>query len=232
MSNYQSSFRLYFECRASVYALNVRFSLINVSTLIRQPKTNCQSSPSRALPLILTLLHRLLESLPRSIVMADSGIACANAINIPLERSLYVGNILSGILYGENSLQPSNRLFLHILHVWRQDWKFPHSLPLYITSPIVLMIIVKAKYSISYMVESCSHLLPSTWLWVACGANTCGSTTATILAVRSDILWCQKRRGTMSAEWQQGPQRAFSETDSSYVPCPFKALLKWTGWCD
>jgi hypothetical protein len=38
--------------------------------------------------------------------MADSGVACATPIDIPLERSLYVGNMLSGILFGEiSSLQ-------------------------------------------------------------------------------------------------------------------------------
>jgi len=35
--------------------------------------------------------------------MADSGVACTTPIDIPLERSLYVGNMLSGILFGETS---------------------------------------------------------------------------------------------------------------------------------
>jgi hypothetical protein len=35
--------------------------------------------------------------------MADSGIVCTTPIDIPLERSLYVGNMLSGILLGEAS---------------------------------------------------------------------------------------------------------------------------------
>jgi hypothetical protein len=35
--------------------------------------------------------------------MADSGVACTSPINIPLERSLYVGNMFSGILLGETS---------------------------------------------------------------------------------------------------------------------------------
>jgi hypothetical protein len=38
--------------------------------------------------------------------MADSSVACTTPINIPLERSLYVGNMFSGILLGEiSSLQ-------------------------------------------------------------------------------------------------------------------------------
>jgi hypothetical protein len=39
--------------------------------------------------------------------MADSGIACTTTIDIPLERSLYVGNMLSGVLFGETSSLPT-----------------------------------------------------------------------------------------------------------------------------
>jgi hypothetical protein len=38
--------------------------------------------------------------------MADLGVACTTPIDIPLERSLYVGSMLSGIIFGESgSLQ-------------------------------------------------------------------------------------------------------------------------------
>jgi len=33
--------------------------------------------------------------------MADTDVSFRTPINIPLERSLYVGNMLRGILYGE-----------------------------------------------------------------------------------------------------------------------------------
>ena len=35
--------------------------------------------------------------------MADSGIACTTPIDVSLERSLYVGNMISGIIFGETS---------------------------------------------------------------------------------------------------------------------------------
>jgi hypothetical protein len=38
--------------------------------------------------------------------MADLGVACTTPIDIPMERSIYVGSMLSGILFGESgSLQ-------------------------------------------------------------------------------------------------------------------------------
>jgi hypothetical protein len=40
--------------------------------------------------------------------MADSGVACTTPIDIPLEKSLYVGNMLSGILFGEISSLQTN----------------------------------------------------------------------------------------------------------------------------
>jgi len=43
--------------------------------------------------------------------MADADISPATPVNIPLERSLYIGNILRGILYGENFPLTRNYLF-------------------------------------------------------------------------------------------------------------------------
>ena len=41
--------------------------------------------------------------------MADPDVACTTRINIPFERSIYVGNMLSGILYGESSFLQTKR---------------------------------------------------------------------------------------------------------------------------
>jgi hypothetical protein len=146
-------------------------------------------------------LHRPRSSSPLIrglIVMADSSVSCTTPINIPLERSLYVGNMFSGILLGETSkLQQS-----HLTHESRtQDWIFSHSSPLYIASPIVPLITAKAKHSTLSMAGSCLHLPLSAWRRTLCGANTCGLTTATILVARSDTLHRQKPHGTMSLDW-------------------------------
>jgi hypothetical protein len=46
--------------------------------------------------------------------MAASDVLLTTPINIPLERSLYVGNVFRGILYGEVSPKPNN--FARILY--------------------------------------------------------------------------------------------------------------------
>ena len=79
------------------------------------------------------------------IVMAESNISCTTPINIPLERSLYVGNMLSGIIYGEIINRQGIGHFVRTLHSWRQDWIYSHSLPPYIASPIVPLTIAKAR---------------------------------------------------------------------------------------
>jgi len=43
--------------------------------------------------------------------MAEPSFSPETAINIPLERSLYVGRILRAVLYGENSQSIGNHLF-------------------------------------------------------------------------------------------------------------------------
>src|SRR5580693_7071288 len=106
--------------------------------------------------------------------MADSGVACVTLIDIPLERSLYVGNMLAGILYGESSSslcktlkgEKTDHFDRHLTHeTRRQDWTFSHSSPLRIASPIVprALITAKAKPSTSSLAGSCSHSPPSTW---------------------------------------------------------------------
>jgi hypothetical protein len=77
--------------------------------------------------------------------MADSGVPCTTPIDIPLERSLYVGNMLSGILFGETSSLANQRN--RILRTrFGQGWIFSHSSPLYIASPIVPLNTAKAKH--------------------------------------------------------------------------------------
>jgi hypothetical protein len=77
--------------------------------------------------------------------MADSGVPCTTPINIPLETSLYVGNMLSGILFGETGslANQRNRILRKRLE---QDWIFSHSWPLCIVSPIVPLNTAKAKH--------------------------------------------------------------------------------------
>src|SRR6266850_396973 len=109
------------------------------------------SPPARAPPHGLPSPQLFIPSFTGSL-MADSGIACVTSIiDIPFERSLYVGNMLSGILYGENTpLQTKGKqsFRLHLTHeTRRQDWIFSHSSPLYIASPIVPPFIAKAKPS-------------------------------------------------------------------------------------
>jgi hypothetical protein len=49
--------------------------------------------------------------------MTDTDASSATPINLPLERSLYVGDILRGILYGESSPQLSQQSFCsHLTH--------------------------------------------------------------------------------------------------------------------
>jgi len=55
--------------------------------------------------LLLRLLHsrrRRPQAVPN--VMAVPSVSPSTRVNIPLELSLYIGNIVRGILYGENSL--------------------------------------------------------------------------------------------------------------------------------
>jgi hypothetical protein len=133
------------------------------------------------------LLKKMNPSIRGLIVMADSGVACTTPIDILLERSLYVGNMFSGILLGETSSLQTTGIasYTRDSDAGSDIFAFFAS---YIASPIIPLITAKAKHSTLSMAGSCLHLPLSVWRQTPWGVNICGLTTATILVARSDTL--------------------------------------------
>src|SRR5487761_1489416 len=80
------------------------------------------------------------------------------------------------------------------------------------------------------MVRSYSHSQRSRWARMLCGANTCGSTTATIPVARSGFFKYHKLRGTLSWHLGLASWQIFSATDSSYVTSFLVAHPKADQW--